>query len=476
MGVIMKRMIHEIHNGKNIKNNLYKYKAAAAPVYEEYAALELTFSAYTMLQVMVEEKPELAKREERIVSDILSALGSLGSGDADREVLISRMKGIRQQITAKMELFTNCTDRLIVYEYVLNRMEMQYLPEKELDERLASFDENYFMQKMSEYLFASQDQSVIREKVQEVMGQIPVHMTKNRFFQQLGESMTLFKDGDRTALDNFIYMIRTSAMLYEPGSIIGEYPLLEEILRKISSADYTDMDQKTYEEMAELLKEGSRQVTELTDFYYNLQQVVNGIYAVCLIRPYQESDGRLVKACRSIWVCLSKKEYRDEMLQPLEGRIEGALEEAGVLEAVLYEIKNSCGDDLGEPGMIPFFDDLVRVVNLLSDSLFIDLERVAENEKADGAYVQKRTEELVAELTQKLSDVSRPVKRAIMGQIIGRLPLAFRQSGEIMEYIRVNLMGCQNKSEKCVVMMILWDLICKDYSVSLTGGGDDSLV
>ena len=169
-----------------------------------------------------------------------------------------------------------------------------------------------------------------------------------------------------------------------------------------------------------------------------------------------------MKECRSVWVCLAEKECRDEMLEPLEGQIEDLLEKTSYLEAVLLEIKSSYKRELEDFGLTEFYDDLVIVANLLSDSLFVDLEWAAKEEKADAAYVQKRTEELLSELTQKLSEVPRPVKRAVMGQILEKLPLTFGKTEEVQEYIQVNLMGCQDKAEKCVVMMILWDLMQED--------------
>lgn len=76
--------------------------------------------------------------------------------------------------------------------------------------------------------------------------------------------------------------------------------------------------------------------------------------------------------------------------------------------------------------------------------------------------MQKRTRELLDELMQKLGELSRPVKRAVMGQVLDKLPLMFEKAEEVLEYIQVNLMGCQNKAEKCVVMMILQDLMDED--------------
>ncbi len=229
----------------------------------------------------------------------------------------------------------------------------------------------------------------------------------------------------------------------------------------MEAADYTGLPEAAYHKLTAGLEEGARQIRALTDFYYGLQKVVNSIFAMCLLQRHQQPDreGRLVKACRSIWVCLAQRQYRDEMLEPLEGKIEPLLEKVSALESVLTEIRASYGDELGTAGLTAFYDDLVLVANLLSDSLFVDLEQSSKEERADAAYVQRRTEELLEELLKKLNKVSRPVRRALMGLVLEKLPMMFEKNHEVQEYIQVNLMGCQDKAEKCVVMMILWDLM-----------------
>ncbi len=453
----MKRLIRDIHEGKNLHTNLVQYKELAVPIYQEYAALELTFSAFVLVQEIVEEKSELA--EVSAVGEVLEMLGQLGRGDTEYSEIAQRMKKVRQEITEKMDLFTAYTDRLICYEYVLNRMELKYLPENELNARLAAFDEGTYMQYLSAYLFAGKDQSVVQDKLRLLVGQVPVRMTKSKLFEKIGEALTLYKDGEKSNLDDFLYMLRTSAMVYQPKNYVGEYRELENAIDKLSSADYVNMTEETYEEMTAVLEGAAKSVHEITDFYYSLQKVVNGIYAMCLILPYCTGENKLEKACRSIWVCLAKKEYLDEMLHPLEGRIEERVEKTSYLESVLFEIKSSYKKELQELELIDFMEDFSLVANLLSDSLFIDLDKVENGEKADAAYVQKCTGELLEELSDKLSQVSRPVKRAIMGQILEKLPLGFAKSEEVEEYIRVNLFGCHDKAEKCIVMTILWDLM-----------------
>lgn len=455
----LRNLIHDIHKGKNPESNLKRYKDMAIQIYNDYAALELTLSGYMMLQEAEEEKPELAAKEKRIIDSICQAIGGLAEENGDYEEIISVMSELRQEITDKMDLFTAYTDRLICYEYVLNRMELRYISEKELDKRFADVDEELVLQQIMRYLFSDDNQRVIQDKLNILVGQIPVHMTKSKLFEKIKEAATLYKGGDKSSLDNFIYMLRTSAMVYEPRKYTGEYPDCEEVLERLAKADYKTVEQAEYEEMTALLEKGARTIHELTDFYYTLQKVVNGIYALCLTLPYGSGDSKVVRETKAIWCHLAKREYEDEMLIPLEGKIEKYVEQSSYLESVLFEIKSSYKRELTEMGMEKFFENLFLVSNLLSDSLFIDLEKSLEEETAEDAYVQEQTEKFLQELSDKLSMVSRPVKKAIMGRMLESLPRFFQSTEEIEQYIRVNLLGCQDKAEKYIVITILRDLI-----------------
>lgn len=455
----MKKRIQDICKGKDLASNLKWYRDTAVSAYSEYASLELTFSAYTMLQEVVEEKPELAAREDGAVRTLLDALRAMSAEKVDYAGLMSAMQKLRDDITGRMDFFTACTDRLIIYEYVMNRMELSFETEKKLDEWLAEKHEDNFLQQLLLWMYAGKDQNVLREKQHFLIGQIPVQMTKAKFFEKISEALTLYKGSEKAALDDFIYMIRTSAMLYEPSGHTEEYAQTVSVLQEFDKTDFSDISRERYDELADLLEKEACYIHGITDFYYSMQKAVNAIYALCVLMPYAEEKSKLILACESIWRCLSGKEYMDEMLVPLEGRIEGYVEKTSYLEAALIEMKSSYQEEIDRYNMKEFFEDLTVAVNLLSDSLFIDLEKVRRTEIADDGYVRQRTEELLDELSARMAQMSRPVKRAVMGAVLEKLPTLFQTSQEMEEYIRVNLLGCRNKSEKLIVMSILADMM-----------------
>lgn len=455
----MKKRIQDICKGKDLASNLKWYRDTAVSTYSEYASLELTFSAYTMLQEVVEEKPELAAREDGAVRTLLESLRAMSAEDADYAGVMSAVQELRDDITGKMDFFTAYTDRLIIYEYVMNRMELSFEPEKELDARAAEENEDVFLQKLMLWMYADKDQNVLRDKQHFVIGQVPVQMTKAKFFEKISEALTLYKGGEKASLDDFIYMIRTSAMLYEPSGYTEEYAETVKALMEFDKTDFSAISKERYEELAVLLEEQAHYIHRITDFYFTMQKVVNDIYALCVLMPYVENKSKLILACESIWRCLAGKEYMDEMLVPLEGRIEDYVEKTSYLEAAMIEVRSSYQEELDRHNMKEFFDDLTLTANLLSDSLFIDLDKVRQTETADDSYVKQRTEELFDELSARMARMSRPVKRAVMGAVLEKLPMLFQRPQEMEEYIRVNLLGCRNKSEKLIVMSILADMM-----------------
>ena len=89
----MKKLIHDIHKGKNIKENLKHYSDQAIRTYADYGTLETTFSAYTLFEGELSED-SYAKEKQEILGRVKDAVGNLGERDCDYEMLMEKMKMI----------------------------------------------------------------------------------------------------------------------------------------------------------------------------------------------------------------------------------------------------------------------------------------------------------------------------------------------------------------------------------------------
>ena len=81
----------------------------------------------------------------------------------------------------------------------------------------------------------------------------------------------------------------------------------------------------------------------------------------------------------------------EEGLVKLEGKIETYVEKSSYLEAVLFEIKASHKKIIEELGKGEEFDAFAKIANLLSDSLFIDMERFGESDMSKLRWKQRRS-------------------------------------------------------------------------------------
>ncbi|MCR5691637.1 MAG: hypothetical protein K6G62_05405 [Eubacterium sp.] len=445
----MRQVVRDLIRGKNVAEGLEAYKNLVLEAYGAYGALDLTFSAYTLVEEVEEGKGD------KSLDKLLFALKDLAKEEADTEKILAQMVKLRQKITEKMDFFTAYTDRLICYEYVLNRMELKYLDPAEMDKRLECFDQKNFMQRLKFFLFSDKDQALIQEKIRMVMGQVPVRMTKAKFYDRLREALTLYKGAKKTALDDFLYILRTSAMIYEPAAGGEEYPEFFKDFNKLEEANYKDVSLAKFQELRACLDRASLWIYAITDYYYSMQKLVNGIYAQCLLRRHGLGQDELTKSCAAIWKSLAQGQYQEEFLRPLEGKIESWVEKTTYLESVFPEISQSYEKEIEDLDLVEDFRDLELLTKLLSDSLFIDLERVEDETELKNKDVNKACDLLIEDLDRKFKEVKKPVRRAIMGQVLEKLPMIFQGADQVMEYIETNLMDCQDQAEKMVVVDLI---------------------
>ncbi len=457
----IRKLVKEIDRGIRLDKNVPAYLDMFSDVYEEYAAVELTFSAYLLWQTCFEEIV-LTEREEKQYTQVMGILKKmLKKAEDDLDGLVREISEIRDEIHKIMEGYTSCTDTLICYEMVLKRMRLNYPAGKMERKRVSRIREDEFLDRLMYFLLGEKDRSVVRDRVQTLIGRIPVHMTKSKFLERVAETIRLYQDGDRAALENFVYMIRSAGMLAAPEKMQEDEYGISDFIHRLEGVDFAGLEEEEYSELCQELGKVSEKIYRVTDYYYSLQKVVNGIYALCLLKKYGSKKTKLYSTCVDLLNDVTRGKCREEDLVVLEGKIEKRVEASGLLEAVLPEIQNSCADILERDGLAERFGDYVRVASLLSDSLFIDLEAVRDGEKADGEMIRRVTEELTRELSEKLSQLQKPLKRAVMAVILEQLPIEFSHAGEISTYIQTNLFGCQDDSERGVVMLELEEMMAE---------------
>jgi predicted transcriptional regulator len=185
----MKNMSQEIRSGKQLQENLPKFFNYMADRYQTYASVRLAMHYYTFYEACLEEENAWSGEAKAVTADISGIMThcilARCSGE-DREKAVYKIDSLRNEIGKRMNILTAYTDIFQIYEYVLNRLEYRF------GEELEPMDEEEFAREILRYIFDGEDNLIINEKIREIIGQLPVRITRQKYLDLLEESLQVY--------------------------------------------------------------------------------------------------------------------------------------------------------------------------------------------------------------------------------------------------------------------------------------------
>ncbi len=433
----------------NDMNTLYN-------AYYKAAFVKGTFEYY----MLYEKEAGKEAVDQNVLDTIHSTFSYLLSGTmVDNNEQIERVEALRMIIIEKMQVLTAYTDCLQIYEYVLNRLEQKYHPEPLINEEL-------FANKLFRYIFSVKDNMIVNENIKESIAQLPVRMTKNRYFDIIRQSIGLYKGSDKEALDAYLYMLRTAAMLYKPDGQDEYFLEYKEQLHQFETADYNALSEEEYHRLTNLLSNLAADLVEKTDFYVSVQELLNSIDTILISLTYMEKDewdkevecrGVLSYVYHSFTNVLidSNIDMAEDMAEGKLTLLEGQQEKVhDIIQRVESRILNEYEKNTDKNLL-----NLEKMGKLMSSSIFVDLDKKETSDKVGDAEIEVATKQIVEELSKLFQQNSKFVSRAVMAATMGKMPIFFQNTEEVKSYIKNSLEQCSDCSEKNASMKILSDLM-----------------
>ena len=366
-------------------------------------------------------REELAVGQE--LTGILQAFLERGDEAQGAEVQESqafeRLKSLRDRIIGRVEILTAFSDCFQIYEYVLNRVERRFVT---LD------DSRYTPEELASSLvetMAAMGDGVQRNGfLKDIVSQLPVRFTKKKFYAMVTERLTTYVGLNRGGVEDYLSMLRGSAMVSLPEGMEGEEELFSS-LACLRQADYRNLDREGY--------------------YLSVEQMVNDLYVVFLTQGERMTDAledmRFRTSAARILEALEQenREFfeKEEFLIHMEG----------IQEAAMNLVMAGSGER----------DEILdKVDRLLSGSHFMSVEPEAvRDEEADRGWIDQKAREFCQDMDGLFGTVPKAVARAVMAKVISSLPLVFRDSMEVEEYIRSSLDSCTDFAEREASMELL---------------------
>lgn len=460
-------ILKDIMQNRDLETNIPAYGNIYINAAYEYSLIRLVLDYYTMKEVEDELGAGLDDYLSGVLDEIHTILFEALLSEDIREnhaEIISRVDALRDKLTKKMTLLTAYTDALQIYEYVLNRVEYGITGET------IDVEESALAAKVFQYLFSDNDKMVVNSKIQMVTGQLPIRMTKSRFFDYLTDTLNIYNGSDKSSLDDFVAMLKSTALLELPEGYGEEYKEIAQVIKVLEDTDYKALDLKQFKALMEQFSMTAAHLSGLVSNYLMVMEIINNLYAAMLAKPFENCREESVFTCISMLKGLHDAfvsageipELVDEGFMIIEGRQEELGEELMQYESILPEVLGEQTDTVSWMMADLIFENLDKISKLLSSSLFIDLKS-SENVSgvADSEYITSLRDELVGLLTAFFEKHPKEVNRAVMASLFSGMPVLFNSQQEIKDYIEYSLNHCNSSSELMACAKILEEMMAE---------------
>jgi len=424
--------------------------------YHKYAQLQFPIYDYNLYEQCREGQDmdkEMTVKLREVISEYFEG--------KDSSELMEELKQLRNAVVEKMEAVSAYTDSFTIYEYILNRMELKFAGQDK------PVDDEEETKELLRRVFGGTDTSALNVKVQLLLSQLPVRMTRAKFLDMIEDSLKLYEGSEQESVEKFIYMLRSAAGIYQPAAK-AEFPALEEAEKEFAAASYKTMGETEYMELTDRMQDVVAELNELSDYYTALQEVINQLYVLMLTDNAAEEKGnedsaKLMEISRYIAANHGGlDELPDEMMELFayaEGKLEKLAEEVAMGKSLQSDLLDYNADELKKNNLEEACRLLELCVALNSGSLFVSLEEEDNIEPADSEFINRATKLLQDELSQLLESREMPVKRAVMAAVLKELPVFFHSQKEVTEYVQYSLENCRDYSEKRISLDLLHEAL-----------------
>lgn len=453
----------DIKKGKNLERSLSAFAKDLSAAYGSSAILNLSMN---YANYFVNSKEKETDRSFAGIGDKINALikSTVVEGNVSKES-IEEIENIREEVKARVDAATAFLSAFENFNYVLSRK----LPNKEYDGK--EFDTDDEARKILAYIFEDDDNIAINSKIQRVISELPVRYTKGKFFDIIETSVDRYTGAEKKALKAFAYMVRQAGMIYDLDNMQKLYPELADEFEYFKNFEFDKATKKQLLTENVKLNSTIARCSELTDDGILVMEVVNDLYAVLLNwDSINKEDAELEVEMITFTNESFANEDRSleefdvkmaEIFTKLEGKLEAVYEDLMSYEGTLFDVQNRFAKAASEFGYKDKYDDLYKCSILKQGSLFADLNDLEDTGLTETADLDKLKETLKSEFDRIFNEVDRSVRRGIMAQVIGSIPVYFENRTEVMDYIRSSLTSCNSREELVGTINAVTEIICE---------------
>lgn len=458
----MKKIVGDILKGKNIQENLVAYANEFKGANNKFGLVRFAINYYTYYTMIAEDSGLLEYGNKEYMDIINKAVSDMLVNKDIAENIIALEK-IRTDIINKMQDLTIYVDRFNIYEYALNRVQFRFEDSKYEN----VYNDETITRKLMQFIFEDEDSVTVNNKISQVIGQLPIKLTKNKFFEMVSNGLSIYKGGTKESLKNFLYMLKTSSMLMTTDTMKENYPYIDETFNEFENINFKEISEEQYKEMRDVLDKTSFYIDDLVSTNMTIQSLINDLLMILYTYDNKDED-KVSTVCQEIIQntnILFEGKFIPMSIDELEGMfvdLEGSQEELYPLLSasdIISEIKECYQAEIEELGLADEYKAIYKLPKLNSDSVFAELEIIEDAEIVDEDYLENEKKKLFETYAEVFSKCDKMIKRAIMSATLAELPVFFNNISELQDFIYNNLALCNDKAEKLACVEIFNEIM-----------------
>ena len=442
----------EIRKRKDMEHNLPLYLNRMTSMYTGFASYNLAMDYPVLAELCADGTVALKADAKSCLKTYKTLLNSLLLEEFESkkwEKDVAALVKLRDTIIHRMDALTAYTDLFSVYQFVLKRIEPEILGKVE------AIDEEQEISTILAMLFQDNDATMIKERLRIIISELPVRMTKGKFFEYIENAFGLYQEADVESIDLFMYMLRSAAGLYRPQEM-GKLVVLKNYMEKLENTDFTQLTAKDYKALTTGMDKVIKEIAASSDYYCQLQDCINALLVCALLRPYEDGETKQsLKNCKEVLRLSLQEDFSDETLEHMDvlfADFEGKQEELLVTLEREAETMDSLKEEqtLLQATMTDKQYEAMSVVQRLQTvSRFAELTVEDKHIEDTVAYLKAEKLAFLETLDETFKESPRMLNRARMAMILKELPL-FRTQQEILDYIRASISLCKDGGERMV--------------------------
>lgn len=317
-------------------------------------------------------------------------------------------------------------------------------------------DRDEIAKEILEFIFKDEDSMLINHRITDVLSCLPIRYTRGKFLELVENAIDRYQDADKQSLERFLYGIKHAGMLSLTEEVKNLFPRFSSELSHFRELEISKLSEEEVKTEMSRIERDLEDCEEILEESLRLINTVNKFYLPTHVRLRKEQNFKIEEECISLIheyflnedsFGEEQEEYLDSLFESLEGKIEELYEKKEIPADVLLELEQICGDRLKEYGFLERYK-VLKYCDFLLKSSFVSFEEIEQSEEGISKEEQKKIKQsFLNELEEKFKEVKLPVRRAIMAQILGNLPVYFENRTEVMNYVREALSTCDNEEE-----------------------------